>query len=180
MFGQTMTLSSTTISPRLLAPLLLCAAACSDQEFQVRHTAELPRGGTVSMIGIFKDGRLDTAAWEDVALKLLRKERCQAGFTRGLAEARPAVHEAVDKYVRDNGVTEKLLDVLAPAAAADRIMVITVAGGPPKVFSRTWVPDSRNRMTKTARGGHYQTVTDGRALVVSAKLGAALSAMIRT
>jgi hypothetical protein len=158
------------MKPQLLAIVLACAS-CSDQEFQVRHSAGLPRGGEVSVLGIFKDGRLDTAAWEDVALRLLRKERCLAGFTRGLAEARPGVHGSVDRYVRDNGVTEKLLDLLAPAARSDRIMVLTVAGGPPKVFSRKWVPEARARGgSRSSRGGHFSTVTDGRELTVSAEV----------
>lgn len=116
-----------------LAPLaLLALGACtSDAQFTTRVAPELGQGRhTVSVLGVFKDGRMNDEAWGAIAPRLSAAfgAACPALYGAQLAKEKPALSEAIDDYARANGVGEELLDQLGPAAGGDLILVLHVAG----------------------------------------------------
>lgn len=119
-----------------LAPLapfaLLALGGCSgDAQFTTRVAPELGQGRhTVSVLGVFKDGRMNDEAWGAIAPRLSAAfgAACPALYGAQLAKQKPALSEAIDDYARANGVGEELLDQLGPAAGGDLILVVDVAG----------------------------------------------------
>lgn len=118
------------------ASSFLCACA-SDSQFNVQYAPGYPKAGeTVAVLGVFKDGRLSPEAWEEVSPKLspvLGSAACPVGYDEKMTTSDRLVAEAIDDYARANGVTDTLLEQLAPAANGDVILVVTVAGRPPNV-----------------------------------------------
>jgi hypothetical protein len=118
--------------PSFLAPLLL-AAGCADWagSFTTRFAPEFaPAGHSVSVLAVYKDGRMSSADWERLAPALAADfagAPCEAGYD-ALVAARPDVANAVDERVREDGPSDELLAALAPAAQGDLILVITQAG----------------------------------------------------
>ncbi|HEY8075267.1 MAG TPA: hypothetical protein VIF62_14180 [Labilithrix sp.] len=111
------------------------AVACSDETFSVRYAPEWPRGPTrLSVLGVFKDGRLNGEEWDAIGPSLTSSfagAPCEAAYGAKLVASAPALVSAVDDYTRANGVTDTLLDRLAPMAGGDAVLVITIAGQPP-------------------------------------------------
>ncbi|HEY2509571.1 MAG TPA: hypothetical protein VGI39_01825 [Polyangiaceae bacterium] len=118
------------------ASSFLCACA-SDSQFSVQYAPGYPKAGeTVAVLGVFKDGRLSAEAWEEVSPKLsaaLGSAACPVGYDEKMTTSDRLVAEAIDDYARANGITDALLEQLAPAAKGDLILVVTVAGRPPNV-----------------------------------------------
>src|SRR5207244_3335524 len=57
---------------------------------------------------------------------------CEVAYGDKLLTTAPGLSSAVDDYARANGVTDDLLDRLAPMAKGDTIMILTIAGRPPQ------------------------------------------------
>jgi hypothetical protein len=118
--------------PSFLAPLLL-AAGCADWggSFTTRFApAFAPAGHSVSVLAVYKDGRMSSEGWELVAPALAADFAggpCQAGYD-ALVTAKPDLADAVDERAREDGPTDELLAALTPAAQGDLILVITEAG----------------------------------------------------
>jgi hypothetical protein len=111
--------------------LLVLGGCASDAQFTTRVAPELgPGRHTVSVLGVFKDGRMNDEAWGAIApgLSAVFGSACPALYGAQLAKEKPALSEAIDDYARANGVSEELLDQLAPAAGGDLILVVTLAG----------------------------------------------------
>jgi len=113
------------------------ATGCGDDaQFTARYAtgftqSDVPR---VSVLGIFKDGRLNSEAWPDVGPGLsgpICHGGCEALFMPG-KDLPPAAAAAISDFARDNGVTEELMGELAPFAEGDAILLLTVAGKPPR------------------------------------------------
>jgi hypothetical protein len=124
---------------RVLAGLLFAAVsatACNDADthFTVRQAPDLKQM-TVSVLGVFKEGRMSPETWEEIGPKIssvFGKGLCPIAYDTKLVADKPSLAEAVDDYSRENGVTDDLLGELAPAATGDGVLVITVAGHPIK------------------------------------------------
>src|SRR5260221_8231220 len=141
--------------------MLLMVASCADEKthFDVRYAPGFERRGvSLSVLGVFKDGRLNPEAWDEVLPKLspaLGSNPCPAAFGPALFRTNAAFAEAVDDYTMANGMTDELLDEFAPAAKGDLILTLVTAGastlagdaGPPP--SSTPQPPPQMR----ARGG---------------------------
>jgi hypothetical protein len=118
----------------LLALVVLSTADCaqSDAQFNVEYAPGFPRGGaSVSIFGIFKDGRMSADSWEDLGRKLtapLGNGTCEIAYSDELIKTNPGLSSAVDDYARADGLTDELLGTFAPVARGDLIMSITVAG----------------------------------------------------
>jgi hypothetical protein len=112
----------------LLLPL---APACSqDAQFTTRFAADFVHPShTVSVLGVFRDGRMSSDAWETVGPKLSTPfgKTCDTAYG-ALIGTNPTLSAAIDDYVRANGPGDELLEQLAPAATGDLIVVYTVAG----------------------------------------------------
>jgi hypothetical protein len=129
--------------PRAPVPLALaslvfafaCACGDADAQYNVRYAPDYHRGAaTVSVFGVFKDGRVNPDSWEDLGPVLSQPfgGTCPVGDGPDLATKDLALSQAIDDYAREDGVTDALLDQLAPAAQGEMILVFTVAGQPPK------------------------------------------------
>jgi hypothetical protein len=90
-----------------------------------------PSGHTVSVFGVYKNGQMNSDAWEALRPRLeplLGGRRCE--IARDPLANNP-LFTAVDEYTRTNGPTEDLLAQLAPAAQGDLILVLVEAGSLP-------------------------------------------------
>jgi hypothetical protein len=104
--------------------------ACSDASFTTRYAptyAHVPH--KVSLLGVYKDGRMNADVWEQIGpgLSAPLGGQCGPGYDT-LINSNPQLSAAIDDYARANGIGDELLDQLGPAAVGDLIMVVTVAG----------------------------------------------------
>jgi hypothetical protein len=127
---------------------------------------------TVSILGVFREGRMSPETWEDIGLKVspvFNRTMCPIGFDTKLLSDKSSLAEAIDDSARANGVSEDLLEQLAPAASGDAILVITVAGRPnthtdagAPLSSPTSTPQAQSRgMRGPGRGGALPPPTGG-------------------
>ncbi|HEX8791356.1 MAG TPA: hypothetical protein VF765_10440 [Polyangiaceae bacterium] len=113
----------------VLAPALLCACS-SDAQLSSRFASDFTHAPhTLAVLGVYKDGRMSSEAWEQVGPGLSRPfgATCDTGYAQ-LEAKNQALSGVVDDYARANGVGDDLLEQLAPAAQGDLILVVTVAG----------------------------------------------------
>jgi hypothetical protein len=113
----------------LAVPLLLLA--CSDEaQFTTRFASDFAHADhAVSVLGVFRDGRMSSDAWDVVGPPLSAPfgKTCETAYGALIGTA-PGLSSAIDDYVRANGPGDELLEQLAPAATGDVILVFTVAG----------------------------------------------------
>ncbi len=158
------------------------AAACDGAEgpFTTRLASDFaPAGHSVSVLGIYKDGRM-SAAWDDVApyfATALGGSDCEIGFST-LEAANGPLASAVDAFARDDGPSDDLLGQLAPAAKGDLVLVVTIAGQLPSHAGDAGAPQPQASATRGGRGRYRpgntqlrtQSVQDTNVLDVSASL----------
>jgi hypothetical protein len=123
----------------LAATLPLLSSCVDNAHFNVKKAPEL-RPMTVSVLGVFKEGRLSPETWDDLGAKIspvFQKAMCPIGYDTKLPTDQPDLAEAIDDYSRANGVTDDLLAELSPAANGDAILVVSVAGRPLKQKNET-------------------------------------------
>jgi len=109
---------------------LTAATGCSDAQITTRYAPTFSHAPhTVSLLGVYKDGRMNPDVWEQIgpALSTPLGGKCGPGYD-SLVSSNPALSGAIDDYARANGIGDELLDQLGPAASGDLIMVVTVAG----------------------------------------------------
>jgi hypothetical protein len=121
--------------PAALA-LGLLALSCGDSEFTTRYASDYVQGArtSVSVLGVYKDGRLNAEAWTELGPQLAIStggSTCDVAYNEALLANNPSLTDAIDGYTRDNGVTDELLDQFAPSAKGDAILVVLVSGRPP-------------------------------------------------
>jgi hypothetical protein len=125
----------------LLAPLaalaaLLVSCAESGPSFSVNYAPGFAKEkASISVFGVFRDGRMNPEAWDELGPRLsaaLHKDLCEVAVGASLRALQPSVFAAVDNVARADGITDDLLARFAPAASGDTILVLTVAGRPPK------------------------------------------------
>jgi hypothetical protein len=161
-------LSSTRPSRLALGAVLLLpvlASACSDDaQFTTRFASDFAPGGhRVSVLGVFKDGRMDAEAWETLGPQLSAPFGATCATAYGsLVTGNPNLSAAVDDYVRANGPGDELLDQLAPAASGDVILVFTVAGHVAPKTAPTPDPNTLNQGAAPSMGsGKYRGTRPG-------------------
>jgi len=109
-------------------------AGCADEQvrFDVRYAPGFsPQSLSLSVFGVFKDGRLSADAWDEVFPKFspwLGAKECAAAYDTSLLERKPALADAIDDDSRANGVTDEMLDKFGPLAKGDAILTLTMAG----------------------------------------------------
>lgn len=116
---------------------LTLGAGCGAEESQfiVNYAPDFASANphTVSIFGVFKDGRMDAEAWDVVAPRLsnlFARSACTAAFGADLVSNSAPLASAVDEYTRNYGVTDPLLDEFGAAAKGDLILVLSIAGKP--------------------------------------------------
>ena len=120
----------------LLSIVPLVAACGAGGAHFTTQTADgfTPASHRVSVLGVFKDGRMAIDTWPKVAphlVEALGAAPCEIGFD-ALATANQDLANAIDERSRGEGPNAELLAHLAPAARGDLLLVLTVAGRPPE------------------------------------------------
>jgi hypothetical protein len=159
---------------RLPCFLLALAAACgAEDRFTVNYAPEFagsaPHG--ISIFGVFKDGRMDAEAWDDLAPRIssLFGHACGAAFGTELVTNNAQLASAVDEYTRNFGVADPLLSEFASSAKGDLILVLSIAGKPASPSTQPMVeaPPPMSRGTGGARRGGSPSDPSGAAVAVS-------------
>jgi hypothetical protein len=126
--------SSFAVAGALLLAILALSSSCSDPHthFTTRVASDFPPAGhTVSVFGIFKEGRMSADMWDELGTDLsaaFATGACQAEYRDDIVTSNAPLSSAIDDYVRANGIGDELLDAVAPAATGDMIVVFTIAG----------------------------------------------------
>lgn len=154
----------------------LGAAGCGAPGTRVVTVAEpgaIADPSAVSILGVYRDGRMSSEAWGDVAPRLARLwsgGACQSGFDGSFARRNPDLSSTIDDYARANGPTDELLGALGPAAGGRYVMVVTVAGHAPAPTKMTSIAESEAAAKdhkKVERGASASDELDLSALVFS-------------
>ena len=120
---------------QLAIALLVTACNSGGAQFATQTASGfVPAPHTVSVLGVYKDGRMAVGSWDKLAphlVQALGSAPCDVGFD-SLITSNQELANAIDEYSRDEGPTGKLLTELAPAARGDLLMVVTFAGRPPQ------------------------------------------------
>jgi hypothetical protein len=127
------------LAPRSTASivgLLLAAStvACADESsVRVKVAQGFTPGPTnVSVLGVFRDGRMSVDAWGPIAIPLSAAigglSMCEPAFSARLQRENEPLFASIDDEAKSDGITEDLLTKLAPAAQGDQILAITMHG----------------------------------------------------
>jgi hypothetical protein len=133
----------------LALALAVGAAGCGapGADFATKYAPDLRRDGmTVSVFGVYKDGRMNAESWADVSPRFaaaLGGRPCDSLQTDALIVNDRDVSVALDDATRSDGVSDELLDVFAPAASGDAIMLVTIAGHPPNAMPMIQSPGAQ-------------------------------------
>ena len=144
--------------------------ACAADPFVAKYEPGLERSKQhISVFAIKRDGLLNRSGWAALgpdATVPFSDEPCDVGYGDAMFAAVPEVAEAVDDYVRENGVTDELLDQIAPAAKGDLIMILTLAGHPlaktEKSESSSYSPSAGPSGRGGRRGNRRSSATNSR------------------
>ena len=132
-----MALGDRRILPALgfLSVALSVGCSPSDTQIAIERAPDFRRANpVVSILGVYKDGRMNTEGWGGIAPELAKAFRggpCDAAFSESFVFTHAELAAAVDDYARANGPTQDLLAALAPAARGDVVLVVTLAGHAP-------------------------------------------------
>ena len=100
---------------------------------------------------------MSTEAWEQAFATrlspLLGTAPCEAAYGSTLLGTNPTVASAIDDYARADGPGDDLLELLAPAAKGDLIVVITLAGRLPSPPSKDAGAGARPSSSMPSMGG---------------------------
>jgi hypothetical protein len=117
---------------RLLVVIPFVASCAGGPSFRARHEPGYTGAATVSVFGVFKDGRLDADGWSELGSSVVPFAPCEAAFSPDLASSNPELASAVDDYASAHGVTDSLLKEWATSAEADTILLLSIAGHAPR------------------------------------------------
>jgi hypothetical protein len=148
----------------------LVASACGGEaHFDVAYAPGMPRpGARISVFAIKRDGILARQGWDALSEVLSAPygaRQCAVGYSDALFEAKPALGEAIEGYVRTNGVTDGLFTQLEPAAQGDMILLVT-SSGRARASTSDPVPADANAGRRAGRGmggGRQRLSTDSHA-----------------
>jgi hypothetical protein len=133
--------------------LLLLAAGCGHEAVYATTFAPdfSPPHHVVSVLGVYKDGKMSSEAWDAIAARVSRSlgaASCEAAYTESAMSPNHALWSAVDEYTLANGPTDDLLAKLAPAARGDLILVVIVAGKLPTPEKIKIQDENQNRQAQ--------------------------------
>lgn len=121
-----------------LAPVSICAGCGGDATFEVKYASDYsppPARATVSLFGIYRDGRLSPESWAEYGARLsapFHGDGCDVAFNELLHTANPALFTSLDDYARANGVSDELFEQIAAKAKGDLVMLLQMYGRPPR------------------------------------------------
>jgi hypothetical protein len=138
--------------------LLLLAAGCKKEAVYATTFAPdfSPPHHVVSVLGVYKDGRMSSEAWDAIAARVSRSlgaAKCEAAYTDSAISPNQALWSAVDEYTLANGPTDDLLAKIAPAARGDLVLVLIVAGKLPTPLKIRVQDENQNRQSQVGPQG---------------------------
>ena len=151
-----------SMRPRQIVSIafVVAAASCGSEEaqFTTRLASDFPQTShaKLSVFGVFRDGRMNSEAWDEFGPKLtaaLSATPCEVAYSSDLVSNDGPLSSAVDDYARANGVTDDLLAAFAPKAQGDSILLITLAGHPPRPLDDAGAPRSAPAQQPMRGGG---------------------------
>jgi hypothetical protein len=122
----------------LVVASALAACATTDEvqpQVAVAPAPEANKPESVSVFGIFRNGRMSPEAWEDFGKVLstpFSEGLCKAAYDVALTNTSPELAAAIDDHAKENGVSDQLLEKFAPFAKGDTIVLIAIDGQLPK------------------------------------------------
>lgn len=130
--------------------LLLLAVGCRhDAVYATTFAPDFsPPHHVVSVLGVYKDGRMSSEAWGAIAERVSRSlgaAKCEAAYTESGTSPNQALWSAVEEYTLANGPTDDLLAKIAPAARGDLVLVVVVAGKLPMTEQIHVQDENQNR-----------------------------------
>lgn len=128
-----MTAESSRARVLALVALAFGSAGCmGDAQFTTRFASDYEQGRhVVSVLGVYRDGRMSSDAWGSIGPKIsaaLGAQSCNIAYAEPLVSTNGPLWSAIDDYARASGPTDELLMQLAPAAKGNLILVLTLAG----------------------------------------------------
>jgi hypothetical protein len=93
---------------------------------------------TISIFGVYKDGRLEPGSWLRFGSRIsnaLARESCETGFSERLRDEEPDLFTRAAAEARESGITPELLTEFAPRADGELILVLYVSGSTPEKAS---------------------------------------------
>ncbi|HEY3593230.1 MAG TPA: hypothetical protein VGL13_05130 [Polyangiaceae bacterium] len=132
-------------------------ASCGGEQPDVKYArGYVPGPHRVSILGVFKDGRMDAGAWTALAPKLNDELEgpCQAGYDDRLRKTDAKLFATIDEQTEQEGVTPSLLDKLAPRTDAELILVVYEYGTPMVAADPNTAPKAQTPPTASTSGHH--------------------------
>lgn len=115
-----------------LGAVVTACGAGDDYNFNVNTAANFKTtGATMSVFGVFRDGRMNPETWDELAPKLanvLHNPSCASAISTSLRATSSPIFSAVDDVARSDGITDLMLQKFEPAAQGDNILVLIVDG----------------------------------------------------
>jgi hypothetical protein len=128
----------------------------NEYAFKTDYTPEFVKGRhRVSVLGVFKDGRMDFESWDALSTALsasFEGGRCAAGYSSDFVSGHGQLAAAIDDVTRADGLGDELLTQLSPAATGDLMIVFTVAGHVEKVHIDIRNPGQQSQGSPGAGG----------------------------
>lgn len=116
----------------LAASLGLLACSCGETGvyYDVKFAPGFSEGPTtVSVIGVFQEGRMSSEMWNEVDAKLapvLGQKSCPVIWGDDLRRSNPDIFEQIDRATQSEGITEDMLDRFSDASEGDAVMVVSL------------------------------------------------------
>lgn len=118
-------------------------ASCAGEQPEIKYARSYVRGPhKVSVLGVYKDGRMDAAAWNELAPKVADAldGACEAGYGDRMRTTEPKLFKSIEEQAEQNGITPALLDQLAPRTDAELILVLYEFGSAARPVSSGAAP----------------------------------------
>ncbi len=138
--------------------IAVAGASCAYEgaEFTIDRSAELLSAhNTISVFGVYRDGRMDPEYWRDLGPRLaglFGPRTCELLVDERLHAEEPDLFTKIDEDTKQNGVSSELLGQVAARATGASIIAIQLSGHPP-THQRASSTASGRSSTGPSRGG---------------------------
>jgi hypothetical protein len=147
------------------ASVLLCAAlstTCASERASLVQTRPEFKVGAhrIGIVGLFRHGRLDDMTWNYVARELVRSlgtAHCSSAYARSLREAEPDTYAALDRRIKEEGLSNEALALLIPYTDADLLLILDARD--PRTRAARERKDPTDLPGRPVRSGHARNAT---------------------
>lgn len=157
-----MTFRKTRWSVGFMLLMALASTTCASERASLVQTRPEFKVGAhrIGVVGLFRRGRLDDMTWTAIASQLVQPlgtTHCASAYSRSLREAEPDTYAALDRRIKEEGLSNEALALLIPYTQADLLLILDVRD------PRTQAPRERKDPTdlpgRPVRSGHARTPT---------------------